>query len=432
MALGLGYSVKRSLAAGLLLCCAALPAAAPSRAGEKDIPILADRLPSFQVPCPLTGQERQPSEVLAGKASLLFFTDLATGVTGDLARFLAEVQAEYAPWLSWVGVLVGPGGAEDVRKLHEASPLRFSECMNDRSGSWKTAFGLTALPAAVFVNEEGFVVRRQYGFRVEDTPEITRDIERLIGAGKLAGKAARDFKLREVGTDAERTLADLVDRDYTVFLSLRSDCTSCREELEQLKLFRDRNKDQVSLVVVYHDQVQEPAASAGAGAGAGAAVTSPDHELWDPSLSYAERYSVSGVPFVLVTDKSGRVALARAGFSAQSEGDIAAELQRLVGRAPDAEQDDKYAEFRRIRQEALAFLNDGKAGMAALFLERALEINPEYHTLESLLADAYLGSGRRQDAILAYTRYLLADPQACDRDKIERRIKALAAPPPQN
>ena len=86
---------------------------APSGPARRTFPILADRLPSFQIPCPLTGEERQPSEVLAGKASLLFFTDLRTGVQGDLARFLAELQTEYAPWLSWVGVLVGPGGAEE-------------------------------------------------------------------------------------------------------------------------------------------------------------------------------------------------------------------------------------------------------------------------------------------------------------------------------
>jgi len=362
--------------------------------------------------------------VLAGKASLLFFTDLPTGVRGDLARFLAELQTEYAPWLTWVGVLVGPGSAETIRKLHEVSPLRFSDCMNDRSGSWKKAFGLTSLPAAVFVNEEGYVVRRQYGFRVEDTPGITRDIERLIGAGKLAGKAAHDFKLREVGTDAERTLADLVDRDYTIFLSLRSDCTSCREELEELKLFRDRNKEQVSLVVVYHDQVEESPVAVGA-EGAGEA---PDHELWDPGLSYAERNSVSGVPFVLVTDRGGRVALARAGFSSKSAREITGELNRLVGSPSTPSTDDaSFAEFRRIRQEALAFLDDGKAGMAALFLERAIEINPDFYTLQSLLADAYLRTGKRREAIQTYTRYLLADPRACDREKIERRIKVLAA-----
>jgi tetratricopeptide (TPR) repeat protein len=295
--------------------------------------------------------------------------------------------------------------------------------MNDQSGTWKAAFGLTSLPAAVFVNEEGYVVRRQYGFRVEDGPAITRDIERLIGAGKLAGKAAHDFKLREVGTDAERTLADLVDRDYTIFLSLRSDCTSCREELQELKLFRDRNKEQVSLVVVYHDQVQESPVAVGAEGGG----DPPDHELWDPGLSYAERYSVSGVPFVLVTDRGGRVALARSGFSPKTAGEITGELNRLVGSPPARAADDTaFAEFRRIRQEALAFLDAGKAGMAVLFLERAIEINPEFFTLQSLLADAYLRIGKRREAIQAYTRYLIADPLACDRGKIERRIKVLA------
>jgi len=410
--------------AGLTLCAAILAVGSPVRAGSSDIPVLSDRLPALEIPCPLTGEEHQPAEVLAGKASLLFFTDLSTGVQGGLARFLAELQTEYAPWLSWVGVLVGPGSAEEIRKLHSLSPLRFSECMNDRSGSWKAAFGLKSLPAAVFVNEEGYVVRRQYGFRVEDGPEITRDIERLIGAGKLAGKAAHDFKLREVGTDAERTLADLVDRDYTIFLSLRSDCTSCREELEELKLFRDRNKSQVSLVVVYHDQVQESPAAVGAERGG----TSPDHELWDPGLSYAERYSVSGVPFVLVTDRGGRVALARSGFSPKTAGEITGELDRLVGSPPARTTDGTaFAEFCRIRQEALAFLDDGKAGMAVLFLERAIEMNPEFFTLQSLLADAYLRIGKRREAIQAYTRYLIADPLACDRGKIERRIKVLAA-----
>jgi hypothetical protein len=263
---------------------------------------------------------------------------------------------------------------------------------------------------------------------VEDAPGITRDIERLIAVGKLAGKAARDFKLREVGTAAERTLADIVDRDYTVFLSLRSDCSSCREELETLKQFRDRNRARVTLVVVYHDQVQEPLAAPGAAS----VADRPDHELWDPGLSYAERYSVSGVPFVLVTDRGGRVALARAGFSPNAEGEITAELDRLIGRVQDnAAEAAKYAEFRRIREEALAFLNDGKAGMASLFLERTLEISPEYYTLQSLLADAYLSEGRRREAALAYTRYLAADPLACDREKIERRIKVLAAAPSQ-
>ncbi len=406
----------------LVLCATMLAAASLVRASTPGIPVLSDRVPLSPIPCPLTGEELRPSEVLAGKASLLFFTDLRTGVPGELARFLADQQTQYAPWLSWIGVLVGPGSTEDIRKFNEKSPLRFSECMHDESGSWRTSFGLTSLPAAVFVNEEGYVVRRQYGFRVEDAPGITRDIERLISAGKLAGKAAHDFKLREVGTDAERTLADLVDRDFTIFLSLRSDCTSCLEELQELKVFRDRNKEQVSLVVVYHDQVDESPVAVGA-EGPG---ERPDHELWDPGLSYAERNAVSGVPFVLVTDRRGWVALARAGYSPKSAREITGELNRLVGSEPaPASEDASFAEFRRIRQEALDFLDAGKAGMAALFLERAVELNPEFFTLQTLLADAYLRTGRRREAVQAYTRYLLADPLACDREKIENRIKAL-------
>ena len=145
-------------------------------------------------------------------------------------------------------------------------------------------------------------------------------------------------------------------------------------------------------------------------------------------MSYAERYSISGVPFVLVTDRGGRVALARSGFSPKTAGEITEELNGIVGRAPDDPSGDaRFAELRRIRQEALAFLADGKAGMASMFLERALETNPEFYTLQSLLADAYLSDGRRREAALAYTRYLAADPLACDREKIERRVKVLAA-----
>jgi hypothetical protein len=355
----------------------------------------------------------------------LFFTDVSSGVGGDLARFLAEVQAEYAPWLSWIGIVVGPATQEDIRRLQSSSVVRFSRCINDRSGDWKTAFGLTSLPAAVFVNAEGFVTRRQYGIRADDLPGITREVARLVSAGKLTGRPAYDFKLREVETGAERTLADLVEREYTLFLSLRSDCTSCLEELQTLKQFRDRHRDRVTLVVVYHDQLQEPRLAAGGGDRQGG---KPDYELWDQGLGYADRYSVSGVPFLLVADRRGTVALARTGFDPGSGDSVEGELDRLVSRLPAGAKDEAaFLEYLRIREEARAFLRDGNAGMAVFFLERALELNPEYFTLHSLLADAYLGCGRRQEAVEAYTRYLSADPQACDREKIEKRISALTA-----
>jgi len=47
-------------------------------------------------------------------------------------------------------------------------------------------------------------------------------------------------------------------------------------------------------------------------------------------------------------------------------------------RRTDASAVRTFEEFRRIRLEALAFLDDGKAGMAVRFLERAVEMNPEF------------------------------------------------------
>jgi len=94
--------------------------------------------------------------------------------------------------------------------------------------------------------------------------------------------------------------------------------------------------------------------------------------------------------------------LARAGYSQKTAGEITGELERLVGSPPARSTDDAaFAEFCRIRREALAFLDDGKAGMAVLFLERAIEMNPEFFTLQSLLADAYLRIGKRREAIQA-------------------------------
>lgn len=391
-------------------------------AGAEEIPVLEDRLPSFPLTCELTGEEGRPDAVLRGKPAVLYFTDTRRGTAGELVRFLAEMQAEYAPWLTWAVVLVGPAGPDEIRKLHAESPVRFNRCFSDRSGEWRAAFRLQDLPAAVLITDEGYVLRRQYGFRAEDKLLLTREVERLVQAGKLIGRPAEDFTLPEIGTGRLKTLADVAQRDYTILFSLRNDCAECFEELKILQRYRDDNPERVVLVAIYHDaDVASPTAPV-----AREALLHPDHAVSDRNGNYADRYFVAGLPFLLVIDPEGKIALARKGFSRDITTAFPQEMAHLISReaAPGTKTND-FAALRRIRAEGLEFLAQGQYGMAALFLERALELNPGFFTLQPLLAEAYAGVGKRREAAMAYTRYLAAEPKACDREKIEEQIGLL-------
>jgi hypothetical protein len=391
-----------------------------------ELPVLSEQLPSFPVNCELTGESVQPDMALRGKPALLYFTTPSQGTSGELAGFVADLQADYAPWVTWVGVLVGPVEPSQVRKMHETSPVRFSRCFTDQAGEWRAAFDLPELPAIVLVTEEGYVLRRHAGFRPGDGVLLTRELERLVQSGKLVGRPARDFSLPEVGSNRVRSLADVAQRDYTILFSLRSDCTECVEELKALQVYRDRNPERVSLVAIFHDADTEAAA----GTVAAHPAVHPDHTVRDPGLTYADRYSVSGLPFLLVVDPEGKITLARKGLPHEGEEPFEHEMNTIVGRQPAREKKaGGFAELRRIRAEGLEFLSRGQFGMAAMFLERALELNPELYTLQPLLAEAYAGEGKRREAALAYTRYLAAEPKAFDRDEIEERIGLLTAAP---
>ena len=83
----------------LFFCAVVMAVGIGAPAGGEEIPVLEDRLPSFPLNCELTGEEGRPDDVLRGKPAVLYFTDTRRGTSGELVRFLAEMQAEYAPWL---------------------------------------------------------------------------------------------------------------------------------------------------------------------------------------------------------------------------------------------------------------------------------------------------------------------------------------------
>jgi len=405
----------------------ALPVALQARASESRIlSLLSLRLPSRPMLCTLSGEEVRPDAALKGKPALLLFMDASSSPNAEAVRFLAGLQEEYAPWLFWAGVMVGPAQPEAIRRFHEESPLRLGYCWHDRDGFWASAFQLSDLPAAVLVTKEGYLVRRQTGFGPEDARAFTEELEHLVRASMLEGRPARDFRLPELAAAATKTLADLPLPDFTILLSLRSDCSACFKELPVLLEARGRHPDRLSVVTVDHDPAGQTEAASPAIEGA----QRPDLLLRDPRMNLAERCFISGVPYLLMIDAGGKIVMARAGFADDEAAALAGEIERrLAGSYSSGEDRARFGAFRRIRQEALELLREGQPGMAAFYLERALELNPEYYTILTELGEAYQQLGKRRQASMAYLRYLSSEPLACDRQQIEERIRSLAAAP---
>jgi hypothetical protein len=418
--------MTRSHFVKLALLLAALGFAAPPARGAHPppLPILSARLPSEPFRCLGTGGTKRPSEVFRGRPALLVFADARDGLSGELSAAIEALQQEFAPWLGWGAVLVGQGLSESVTLPDAGGRLRFDGRWTDPDGSWRAAFVGNELPAVVLVNEAGYVTRRQAGRAACDAAALREALGRLVGAGKLKGRAARDFKLEELGSGRLVTLADVATRDFTLLLSLRADCEACNEELGLLERIRQEYRERVTLVAIDHDPLGGPGRSPSSGEG----QPRPDLLLRDPELRYAERYALGGVPALVVVNGAGRIVLARQGFLPDEAVGLASELRRAIGgRTASGEETLRFAEFRRIRTEGLALLDGGRPGMAAFFFERALELFPEFHTVQALVAEAHQAAGSTREAAHAYGRYLASEPLPCDRQSILRRIKALAA-----
>jgi thiol-disulfide isomerase/thioredoxin len=418
--------IARILVLPLLL--AAQMTFAAGRASPQDggaLPILAERLPAKPLPCPLTGPAVSPAAAFTGRPGVLLFLDAGAEAPGDLERFLGRMQEEIAPWLTWGAVLSGgPGtGAGSLQRPGSGETVRLDHCWRDEDGSWGAALGVSRLPTAVLVSASGYVVARQVGLPAEEERGFRRALERLVAASRLPGLPVRDFKLAENDSGRLATFADLPLRDYTFLLSVASGCPACAAELSALTEVARLHPGRVTVVTIDHDRPGEAAPD-------GARPTGCDRALRDPARLYAERYALGGVPALIVADRGGTIVLARQGFEPGEGPALTDELLRLFDRpgGPDAGSS-RFAEFLRVRAEALDLLDGGRAGMAAFFLERARELCPDFHTVLVPLAEAYRRAGRPREAARAYAGYLAAEPGAYDRPAILASLKLLAARP---
>lgn len=400
---------------------AALPAHA---ADPPPLPILAERLPSSSLRCLIKGTEGCPGEALRGKPALVVIAERRGGVPGPLVAAIEALQQEYAPWLGWGVVVIGSGAPDRGMLPDGLGRLRLEGCWVDPDGSWRSWLAGSDLPSVVLVNESGYVIRRQAGWRAGDESALRPAIERLAGAGRLRRGPARDFKLEEVGSGRLVTLADVATRDYTLLFSLRTDCSVCFDELGLLNRIRQERPGRVTLVAIDHD----PQGGSGAPSSSWDDRLRADLVLRDPDLRYAARYGLEGVPALLMVDGGGRIVFARQGFRPEEMTALAGELRRTIdGEGAVDRESLQFAEFRRVRAEGQALLDGGRPGMASFFFERALELFPEFHTVQSQAAEAYQAAGKLQEAARAYGRYLASEPLPCDRENILRRIKTLAA-----
>ena len=86
----------------------------------------------------------------------------------------------------------------------------------------------------------------------------------------------------------------------------------------------------------------------------------------------------------------------------------------------------QFAEARGIYRDAVSWLKKECPDMAAMYLERVLEIQPQLYSVNRTLADVYRRLHEPQLAATHYGRYLAAG-YAYDTDEIRRNLRDLAA-----
>ena len=179
-----------------------------------------------------------------------------------------------------------------------------------------------------------------------------------------------------------------------IFLFLHSSFDLCIEELEKLLRVKEDYGRGVRFVAVYLDRnidgrVEETLRRRS---------VKPDFILHDPRLLLMKEYSLRSVPAVLLAGFDGKIEFFHKGRLPESAELLYRGLDRLNRKKEVEGSPPLFQEVHRIHGEAIQFLLEGDKKMAAIYLERILELMPDLTTLSAFLGDLYWDLGERSEA----------------------------------
>jgi len=262
-------------------------------------------------------------------------------------------------------------------------------------------------------------------FRAEEGPAAGTVLkERSQKAGKLEsclvrGRPVHDFKLRDIVSGRMVTFLQVARREYTFLLYLNAASRDSLESLDILERLRDSHRDRVGLVAVFLD----PASEKDLLRFLIAHQIYPDFALHDPASNQARCYGFVKTPALHVIDPDGQIIFT---VSSTRPVDLAAFTARLDQvLAMERHGRTRFAEARRLYRDALIWQSQGRHGLAAVYLERVLELQPNLYTVNCQVADIYRDLRMRKEAARYYSRYLGADMYAYDLDEVRESVRSL-------
>jgi hypothetical protein len=268
-----------------------------------------------------------------------------------------------------------------------------------------------ASPQPVFRAEEGTAA----GTALKGRPLEAEKLESCL----VRGRPVRDFKLRDIISGGMVTFLQAARREYTFILYLNAASRDSLESLDILERLRDSHRDRVGLVAVFLD----PASEKDLLRFLIAHQIYPDFALHDPASNQARCYGFVKTPALHVIDPDGQIIFT---VSSTRPVDLAAFTARLDHvLAMERHGRTRFAEARRLYRDALAWQGQGRLGLAAVYLERVLELQPNLYTVNCRVADIYRDLRMRKEAARYYSRYLGADIYAYDLDEVKESVRSL-------